>query len=820
MRSAQQQHRGTSRNGFRRGGRTMRSVLVATVALATAATSATLTAQSASAASPAQAPSVVTAPSAVTASAVSATTVPAPARDGLTMGTALASCWDVKATNPAAGSGLYWLYTPGLGVPQQFYCDMTTDGGGWVLIGRGRQGWSFLNQGQGKTSDVSATLTGTAAFDPRHLDADTVNGLLNGGAVKSLADGIRVRRATNAAGTTWQESRMYPNTMNSWSWVLNGGWSLRAANVGGLVYSGGTTGTAGTGNATNVIVTTKGSVNTSLPGFGFGSTIKGAANSTGYLWSPTGGGNAIPFAQVFIRPTVRWNDLTFDSLANGAPASARRAVADNVAESQPAGVAGLANGFSTERDTEVRALAQAGQRMFVGGNFARVNRYTTKTSVPQSYLAAFDVKTGEYISDFTPKLNGKVNAIAKLPNGDIAVGGEFTTVNGVARAGLVVLDPNTGEIVSSWPSKLEQRASSGTVGGTVTGLSVSGDWLYASGVFTHVSGGTSGFVYAKRGVRMKVANGQPDSKWNPAFNGTPIFVEASKAGDRVYFGGFFTAMNDGATPARFFAVVGTGTTATAVGGLQAPVFSASNAYQQTGIEIGDRFYLGGSEHSFFTYDRSNMQLVGSNITRNDVGAGGDFQASTADGDVVYSSCHCILSNNYEGSILYSAPQPQATDMGSVRYVGAYDRVTGRQLDAFLPQMKTRAVRGSWALTVDSEGCLWEGGDTTETKNRGGVWQASEGLSRWCKADSTPPGQPTKVKAVDNGNGTTTISWTGINEPTGTIYYRLYRGDTVEWTGYSWKATVPTLAGTQTFRLQSYDKAGNLSATTEPLVLTN
>ena len=46
---------------------------------------------------------------------------------------------------------------------------------------------------------------------------------------------------------------------------------------------------------------------------------------------------------------------------------------------QSYGVSGQANGFSTERDTEVRSMAQIGSRMFVGGNFSRVENYTKGT---------------------------------------------------------------------------------------------------------------------------------------------------------------------------------------------------------------------------------------------------------------------------------------------------------------------------------------------------------------------------------------------------------------------------------------------------------
>ena len=60
---------------------------------------------------------------------------PAAARDGSTAERAAASCWEIKQKAPGANDGLYWLQTPQLGAPQQFRCDMTTDGGGFVLCG-------------------------------------------------------------------------------------------------------------------------------------------------------------------------------------------------------------------------------------------------------------------------------------------------------------------------------------------------------------------------------------------------------------------------------------------------------------------------------------------------------------------------------------------------------------------------------------------------------------------------------------------------------------------------------------------------------------
>jgi hypothetical protein len=55
---------------------------------------------------------------------------------GRTQQTAAASALAIKASNPTATSGIYWIRPPGNPTPQRVYCDMETDGGGWMLIAR------------------------------------------------------------------------------------------------------------------------------------------------------------------------------------------------------------------------------------------------------------------------------------------------------------------------------------------------------------------------------------------------------------------------------------------------------------------------------------------------------------------------------------------------------------------------------------------------------------------------------------------------------------------------------------------------------------
>ncbi len=88
---------------------------------------------------------------------------------GTSSANAAASCWEIKQRHPSSADGIYWLRTQTMQRPEQFYCEMDDDGGGWVLIGRGREGWTFHEYGQGTTKNVRDDVSGQAAFAPAAL---------------------------------------------------------------------------------------------------------------------------------------------------------------------------------------------------------------------------------------------------------------------------------------------------------------------------------------------------------------------------------------------------------------------------------------------------------------------------------------------------------------------------------------------------------------------------------------------------------------------------------------------------------------------------
>lgn len=737
--------------------------------------------------------------------------------DGLTQQTAAASCWEIKQNDPSAPDGIYWLGTPKLGAPQQFYCDQTTDGGGWVLVGRGREGWSESNMGRGTAAEVRDPITGPSAFLPKQLSSQTIEGLLNGQSVNSLPDGIRLHRATNIAGTTWQNfSFTLASPRDTWTWEFYNQQRVNSYTIDGQKFnvSGSSTYTQsfGADSTYRRLDTTTTSASGWKIGFGYGSNAHGSPDASSYIWgSSTSMSYPRPFTQVYLRPKLMSADIFSAIPDSGTDKVTNRPGVSSFADKTVWGVAGIGAGPTTsEGNNEVAAFAEIGDVVYVGGNFTSVQKTSSGGSKQsQSYLAAFNKQTGEWISTFQPSVNNEVRALAAMPDGRLAIGGYFTQVDGVAKQYLAVINGTTGALDPTFTGGVINHLSGEST--IVRSLDVQGDWLYVGGAFTHSVGGTSvGETYTRGAARLEISDGTPDPNWNPELNGSVVSIDASARGDRLYAAGYFTMAQNNTTNKA--AALNTTTAAPFSWDVHFST-AVSGAYQQAIKEVGDRIWVGGSEHSLFSYNRDDFSLLSTAVGQR----GGDYQAIASDGTTVYGGCHCF-DMQYAGANSWPNIGTGWTEAERVFGTSAWDAGSGKIDPDFSPELSTRHGAGSWALMVDSSGTLWIGGDYNYSYRSGFVSQWSGGFVRFAPIDTDPPSTPTNFSGEPAGASEVKLSWTASNgDPT---TYEVLRDDRVVASTTSTSITIDSGTAESKYFVRAVDAAGNRSASTKALTVSD
>ena len=743
-------------------------------------------------------------------------------RSGATAGDAAASCWEIKQLHPTSPDGIYWIRTDALVRPDRFYCDMTTDGGGWVLIGRGREGWTFRDYGQSTSTRLRETIDGTDAFSPAALSAETIDGLLNGGAVSDLADGLRIRRATNKDGTAWQDLRWNFLDLGAWSWALGGGHRLASWSIDGATGSGSNTkdssitmpGEVGTGNRGGNDLrgwfTFPWSGHARQAGFSYRGLVDGDNNDTSYLWESNNEGQAIPFAQLFIRPTVTTTPL--------APIPDAGLDAVTVApglDDRPAEIAGGVRGVlktgdsEPQLDTPVLAITTIGDRVYVGGKFAQVRDAASGDLVDHRSLAAFDRITGAWISDFRPQLDGAVWDL-DAAGGRLIVAGQFTNIDGAPdTSGLAALDPVTGAVDPTWSASL-------TVAGTTQRpiartIDVEGSWIYVGGNFTRIAGPTRSLPVGRL-ARVSVGNGDPDTAFRPNVDGVPYDVDA--ANGKVQFVGYLRGVNGVARQ-------GVGTLNAADGsivdGLAEPLWTTANTsrrYQQAVLTVGSEVWQGGSEHNVHVYRESDYGLLKAFVTHD---RGGDTQVFARAGDTVVQGSHANAWIYRDATSWPSVANYSRVDV--YNWIGAFDVATHEYDDDFVPGLRSAYSEGAWALHTDVDGCTWFGGDFLGGPYVNGERQYLESFSKFCPRDVDAPTVPASPVATIRGAGGVRVTWTAsTDESPGYVGYEVLRNDrVVSPLVYGTSFVDESGSAADRYFVRAVDPSGNRSATSAVFV---
>ncbi|QSB04293.1 hypothetical protein [Natronoglycomyces albus] len=175
-------------------------------------------------------------------------------------------------------------------------------------------------------------------------------------------------------------------------------------------------------------------------------------------------------------------------------------------------------------NSDVRAVAYDGDRVFVGGDFSS-SRTTNGSYFNRNYLAAVNSSNGNLLG-FNPSVDGRVLAL-ETHQGYLYASGEFRRVNGVSMPRLARFDLETGELDEDFrvvPSAL------------VYGLKGSGDRLYVGGQFASIDG-----VQQPRLAAIDLTDNSVDTDFRPVVNGGSV-RDVDAAHGRVYLSGAFLAM--------------------------------------------------------------------------------------------------------------------------------------------------------------------------------------------------------------------------------------------------------------------------------------
>ncbi len=389
-------------------------------------------------------------------------------------------------------------------------------------------------------------------------------------------------------------------------------------------------------------------------------------------------------------------------------------------------VDGLSSSQVTAVPLKVRAIANIGDTVYVGGQFTEVTGPNGER-IGQPFLAAFDRDTGAWKADFRPAVNGAVYSIVPAADGQsIFVGGEFSTIGGqntgpVAR---LFLD---GSVVTGFQPNL---GATGAGRNYVHDVDLDGEHLIIGGEFRTVNG-----VVRQRLARVRQADGVLDTNFDPMVLGGAVWaVEVSDDLDRIYLGGQFSSVNDDGSQ-RSFAAVGRNGDLRSPGGFVIEDYEAFQGEMMNSfdlIETGTSVIVANQANTLIVLDKASLQMnhyfFGENFLDPLPYKGSDYQGIGNVGGRIFVGTHMKWTGTPQQRNGNGHVDSRDVSRHEVNVILELDGA-GNQQDSFLPMPLEGSV---WEIADVGNGCFWFGGNNLTVQ---GV--ADLGFGEICLATADP-----------------------------------------------------------------------------------
>ena len=362
--------------------------------------------------------------------------------------------------------------------------------------------------------------------------------------------------------------------------------------------------------------------------------------------------------------------------------------------------------YMTNGQVYATALSGDGKVLYIGGEFTEVSQ-KSGASHKVSNLAAINVKTGNAIGTWRPKVSGKDAVVRSLAvqSGKVFFGGNFTAVEGEPRKNLAAVGAYTKAVVLS-PFKPQV----GSDASYVYALEAGERKLYAGGGFSKVNGAPR-----KNLAAFSLKTGALDRHWKPKATRAPTCndpkcshkvrtLELAPGGSSIFVGGSFSHLTG--TNSRGAPRQSVGRLYTATGNLHPwKVPSWTIQAPQTAWDLTvtrTRLYSGfGARLNFLAAFHLDKENMGTRIWRRATVGNVQSVALTRDHSRLFFGGHFGI-NEFGQSVCDGKP---------LRGLASVNPETGKIRCGWIPSLDQRrrpSYEGTWTL-ITTPSYLWVGG---------------------------------------------------------------------------------------------------------------